>query len=390
MKASDVEKLLRLLGSREVVPIDGRGWIKATCPFERWKHKSGRDGTPSFGVKLSDGHFGFSCFACGQTGGQPHELLWQLEAHGADVGAAAQFLYGRRKESPPEPVIVEKKRKSFDFNDDPFHATEVGWGHQSELIAAEHEDIERPSLPESALDEFKAVHHPYLLARGFSVESIERWGLLVSDDMDRVVFPIRDDKGRLLAFSKRVTWDKPRCQSCGYQDAADAQDKTIAFGSRRRNGKGGCPNCRNGWVWPKYQHSKGFTRNLYLYGEHLLDLSLDTVVVVEGNLDPIRLDQFGVVNVVATLGSKVGTKWPTPGHPGEQAYRLSKMFKRVIILADGDEAGSMMIERLTPPLRSSGVSVVGLICPDGEDPGSLDADQVSAILGPTGVKIIGR
>jgi len=255
---------------------------------------------------------------------------------------------------------------------------------QQALLGAS--SVERPSLDESELDSFSREFHPYIRDRGFSFAAWDAWGLMVDETKhgDRIVFPIRDIDGKLLAFSRRVAWDKPRCQWCG------AAGSKVRFGSRRKDddprAKGGCPQCNNRWIWPKYQHSKGFKRNLYLYGEHLVDPSLRKAVVVEGNLDPIRLWQLGVRNALATLGSKPGEGVPdlARGRPAEQLYRMGTMFDDILVLADGDDAGMGLANSVERFFRGRDVTVSVEQCPEGTDPGDLEAEQVLELIGDFG------
>lgn len=402
MKENEAEKLLQLLGSKQV-RAKSNGWIEATCPFARWNHSGGTDSDPSFGVNVNDG-FGFNCLSCGVKGRGAQSLVWRLRSKaGGGYEDAMSFVMG----IPAELQSVAAEVRS----SDPISSMTKMRGYKKKrrlpkpeqqrtgAIAQslfEMEPLIRPTRPESDLDMFEPMYHPYLLDRGFSKEIIEKWELMVDVDgrgNERIVFPIRDGDGNLLAFSRRVTWAQPQCQVCGYKDpdGVAKDDRTIKFGSRRNKdelpGSGGCPNCDNRWVWPKYLHSKGFTRNLYLFGEHLVDRSFRKGVIVEGNLDPVRLDQFGVRNAVATLGTNVGTKWPSPKSPGEQLYHMTQMFDEIIVMADGDEAGDKMAESIRSFFKGKEdmmwVQVVKT--PRGRDPGDMSKDEIEEILGPYGV-----
>jgi DNA primase len=223
---------------------------------------------------------------------------------------------------------------------------------QSRSVDLGAEDPDRPRISEDRLRGYRSEYHPYMERRGISRATAQKWGLMVETNRigDRIVFPIRDVDGHLLAYSKRVTWDAPTCQSCGFKDpeGTSKDDATIKFGTRYNpdTDRGGCPSCKK-WVWPKYQHSKGFRRNYYLYGEHLVERDHKVGVLTEGNLNPIRLDQLGVRNAVATFGSKAGNALPdaASGTPGEQLYQAAKLFREIILFADGDDAGNGWVER---------------------------------------------
>lgn len=406
MDENTAMKLLKYVGC-DKISSGTNGWIRSTCPFARWTHSSGTDSTPSFGVNL-DGGFGYNCFSCGKKGRGAHNLVWSLQS----LNKSADYTEASN-------LIRDGNYESFNFNSDSLFSkwdtSEVldfrfGDGQTDELhpvaggpglLFGDYEEVKRESLPESVLDDFEKMHHQYLLKRGFSKEIIEKWELVVDIDRlgnERIVFPIRDIDGRLLAFSKRVTWDRPKCQVCGYEDPPDTpkEKQTIKFGSRRDKGdpreKGGCPRCKNRWVWPKYQHSKGFKRNLYLYGEHHIDCDFNKGVVVEGNLDVVRLDQFGVRNCVATLGTNVGMKWPTSTSPGEQMYRLTQYFNEVVLAPDGDKAGQKMLNDVASFFKGMEdiMWVNRLTMPSGKDPGELTRSEAQSMFGPFGVLKKGR
>ena len=145
---------------------------------------------------------------------------------------------------------------------------------------------------------------------------------------DRIMFPIRDSRGRVIAFGGRVLGDEK----------------------------------------PKYLNSpetKVFQKSSELYGLYELKQSrdkFDKIILVEGYMDVIALSQMGVRNTVATLGTATNVK------------HLNKIFKQVselIFCFDGDEAGSKAAWRALEaalPLMQDGRQVKFLFLPRGEDP----------------------
>jgi hypothetical protein len=394
-------KLLKHLGAQRVT-VGGNGWIKSTCPFARWHHSGGTDSDPSFGVNLKDG-FGYNCFSCSQKGKDPQGLVWKLRAlAGGGYGEAMGFLSGidlgqasklYNKGRTPfglkgKAEVSHRFTSAFDGSEG---ATPIG---TPQALFESEVSRDRATMPEERLEDFKTMYHPYLLGRGFTKATIERWELMVDVDglgNERIVFPIRNKEGELLAFSRRVTWDAPRCQWCGYTDppGTPKDKRTIRFGSRRKSddpADGGCPNCQNKWVWPKYLHSKGFHRNHYLYGEHLTATDCKKGVLCEGNLDPVRLDQAGVINPVASLGTKIGTGWPTAKDPGEQLYWLTQLFDELVVVPDPDEAGRGMAELIQRHMRGrEDLMWVQIAMPPRTDPGGMTDEEIRDLLEPYGV-----
>lgn len=172
-----------------------------------------------------------------------------------------------------------------------------------------------------------------LLQTGMVVKNEE--GRVYDRFRNRVVFPIRDQRGRVIAFGGRVLGD----------------DK------------------------PKYLNSpeteifhKG--RELYgLYHAQKLNRQLQRIVVVEGYMDVIALGQHGITWAVATLGTATSTA------------HLEKIYRRcseVVFCFDGDEAGRKAATRALEsalPAMQDGRQARFLFLPEGEDPDTLVRDR---------------
>jgi DNA primase len=148
---------------------------------------------------------------------------------------------------------------------------------------------------------------------------------------DRIMFPIRDLRGRTIAFGGRIIGD-------------------------------GKPKYLNSPETPVFH--KG--RELYgLYEARRQTKSLSQVVVVEGYMDVVALAQHGINYSVATLGTAT-----TPDH----IDRLYRLVSRIVFSFDGDEAGRKAAwKALLTVLEflQDGRSAAFLFLPDGEDPDSL-------------------
>ncbi|MET0377918.1 MAG: DNA primase [Spongiibacteraceae bacterium] len=148
---------------------------------------------------------------------------------------------------------------------------------------------------------------------------------------DRIMFPIVDNRGRVIAFGGRVLTDEK----------------------------------------PKYLHSpetavfhKG--KELYgLYQARRAQRQLQKLIVVEGYMDVVALAQFGIPYAVATLGTATSTE------------HLKKVFRHcpeVIFCFDGDRAGRQAARRALEaalPAMENGRQARFLFLPEGEDPDSL-------------------
>ena len=172
------------------------------------------------------------------------------------------------------------------------------------------------------------------------MQLLERGGLFSKNDKghvydkfrDRLMFPIHDRRGRVIAFGGRVI------------DPADS---------------------------PKYLNSPEtalFHKGRELYGlwqAKQANQKLDRLIVVEGYMDVVALAQYGVLQAVATLGTAT-----TPDH----AELLFRNAPDVFFCFDGDRAGRAAawkaLESVLPRMKD-GRQAFFLFLPDGEDPDSL-------------------
>ena len=172
------------------------------------------------------------------------------------------------------------------------------------------------------------------------MQLLERGGLFSKNDKghvydkfrDRLMFPIHDRRGRVIAFGGRVI---------------DPEDS------------------------PKYLNSPEtalFHKGRELYGlwqARQANARLDRLIVVEGYMDVVALAQYGVAQAVATLGTAT-----TPDH----AELLFRNAPDVYFCFDGDRAGRAAawkaLESVLPRMKD-GRQALFLFLPDGEDPDSL-------------------
>jgi DNA primase len=335
LSQNDIFHYLSLLGIRGYGKFrPGDKWVNFSCPLAPWTHEKGTDRSPSFGISLSE-ISAYSCYTCHHHGTLSDFAKLYCDLAGGDPSAAINYS----REIELGAMRDRADRAGAMRGNDPMGRM---WSINTKryaLVQDWSQDFARPMISKRMIARYESdPSHPYLARRGISEKTAKDWGLLIHRGrrgFDRLVFPIYDDAHNLLAYSSRMAWDRPTCTSCGYTG------DDISWGMKSKaDGGMGCPKCGS-FVFPKYMHSKGFSRNLYLYGEHLIDANHRTGVLVEGNLSPIRLYQLGVKNVVATLGSKLGTDLPNPLHqtPGQQLYQAGKRFDELVLIPDVDSAG---------------------------------------------------
>ncbi|MEX0902772.1 MAG: DNA primase [Pseudohongiellaceae bacterium] len=148
---------------------------------------------------------------------------------------------------------------------------------------------------------------------------------------DRIIFPIRDNRGRVIAFGGRVLGD-------------------------------GKPKYLNSPETPVFH--KG--RELYgFYEARQAGGKLERVLIVEGYMDVIALAQMGIHNAMATLGTATSA---------DHLKRLFRLVSEIVFCFDGDDAGRAAAWRalqIALPLMQDGRRLRFLFLPEGEDPDSL-------------------
>src|SRR5262249_57977247 len=135
----------------------------------------------------------------------------------------------------------------------------------------------------------------------------------------------------------------------------DAEGRPVAFGGRTLDPDGE----------PKYLNSPetaAYTKGRHLYG---LSLTRDEIrrqgfaILVEGYLDLIVPYQFGVRNLVASLGTAL-----TP----DQVKLIGRFARRVVVNYDGDRAGVQAAKRAIETILAEDIEVKVLVLPDNLDP----------------------
>jgi DNA primase len=327
--------LVELIGSRLPLKKHGKEY-KACCPFHGEK-------TPSFTV-VPDKSF-FHCFGCGEHGNalgflMKHDNLGFVEAveelaDRVGVDVPREQTPGQRP--PPSDALFATLDKAAAFYRDELMNTARG--------------------------------KDYFKARGLTGETAVTFGLgYAPDAWDSVLKHLgasETDRIRLLQVGLIIERDNKSGHYDRFRDRVmfpirDARGRTIGFGGRVLD-KGE----------PKYMNSpetelfhKG--RELYgLYEARQATRTLSRLLIVEGYMDVVRLHQAGITYAVATLGTAT-----TPEH----LARVFRICNEVIFCFDGDRAGRAAawkaLENSLSQVRE-GRQVRFLFLPDGHDPDSL-------------------
>jgi len=337
--------IVELIGARVPLKKAGREF-RACCPFHDEK-------TPSFWVS-PDKQF-YHCFGCG--------------AHGTSLG----FLINYDRLSFPEAVEELAARAGVEV---PREArADDGRSRDGGDLAKLMDEVAKYWASKLKADA-RASH--YLFERGLTAETIQKFGIGYSanswnDALDRFA---RDSKQREMLLACGLVIEREG--SAGrdgdrYYDRfrdrvmfpiRDARGRVIAFGGRIiEQGE------------PKYLNSPETTlfhkgRELYgLYEVRQSRAPLRRLMVVEGYMDVVRLHQAGISYAVATLGTAT-----TPEHL-KRAFRL---VSEVVFAFDGDRAGRAAAWRaLNNSLAEirEGRQLKFLFLPDGHDPDTLVGEE---------------
>ncbi|MCB1463760.1 MAG: DNA primase [Nitratireductor sp.] len=317
-----------------------RGDYWACCPFHGEK-------TPSFHCENRKGRY--HCFGCGVTG---DHFRFLVELEGISFPEAVERLAAQA--GLPMPIVdrreierEERRATLFDVMEmaasffeaqlqEPAGAKARAYLRERGLSAATQKTFRLGYAPDSrnAVKEF-------LASKGVMKEQIEACGLVrhgpdipVSYDWfrDRVMFPIPDSRGRIIAFGGRaLRSDVPAKYMNSPETDLFHKGKVLYNFARAR----------------KSAHDNG------------------TVIATEGYTDVIALDAAGIPNAVAPLGTALTEN---------QLELLWRMAPEPILCFDGDEAGLKAAYRaidLALPALKPGRSVRFALLPEGRDPDDL-------------------
>ena len=300
------------------------------CPFHGEK-------TPSFNIYTENGSF--YCFGCG-TGGDIITFVMKIE--NLDYMEAVKFLAERAGMTMPEDDYDDSmgklRTRIYEANRE---AARFFYGKLMSKEGAEGlRYLRSRGLADSTIRHFGLGFAPderfslgnHLRSRGFSEAEMiaanlvfkSRSGNSVLDRFyNRVIFPIIDVRGNVIAFGGRIMSDqKPK-----YLNTSDT---------------------------PVFNKSA----NLFSLNNAKNSKS-DSLILCEGYMDVISLNQAGFTNAVATLGTALTS---------DQASLMKRYCKEVILCYDADEAGQKATARAINILRGVGLPVKVISIPDGKDP----------------------
>ena len=325
----------------------GRNMV-GLCPFHGEK-------TPSFNIYTENGSF--YCFGCG-AGGDVITFIMKIE--NLDYVEAVKFLAQRAGMEMPENTyddslsklrmrIYEANREAARF----FHATLLSQRGQSGLNYLRGRALSDRTIRHFGLgfadDDWNSLCN-HLKNKGFSEYEIYSANLafkrkngngIYDRFVNRVMFPIIDLRGNVIAFGGRIMTDeKPKYLNTSDTPVFKKSENLFSLNNAKSSG----------------------TR---------------TLILCEGYMDVIALNQAGFTNAVATLGTAL---------TNEQAVLMKRYADEVIICYDADGAGQKATARAIDILRNAGLPIKILTLPRGNAPAELI--RPTGANGPAAIKLL--
>jgi DNA primase len=316
----------------EYVRLDKKGKdYFGLCPFHKEK-------TPSFSVVATKQIF--YCFGCGKGG---NVINFIMNVENLDFIEAVKLLADRAHIQLPEGEGTEElerakvRQQIIKINTEAARFFFSNLGNTKGEKAKQY--LKKRQISDNTIRKFGLGYssedwdslYKHLIDKGYDLGYIKQSGLILPNKnggfydrfRGRVMFPIFDVRGNVIAFGGRV------------------MDSSL-------------PKYMNSPETPLY--SKG--RNLYA-----LNVAKNSgekrIIIVEGYMDVISLHQSGIINCVASLGTALTES---------QGRLLKKYAEEIVISYDADTAGQAATQRGLDLLNDIGCSVKVLIIPQGKDP----------------------
>lgn len=327
--------LVELIGERVRLTRSGKKW-KGLCPFHPEK-------SPSFYVDPDLGLF--HCFGC-HVGGDL--FAWVMKTENVEFREALEFLAERAG-------IKLSTRKGSSNQELPqlLDAANTFFRSQLESHRNVKDYLEKRGIPVDVIDDWELGYAPsegtalasHLKAKGFKLQEASEAGLVSGEAhhgygdffRDRLMFPIRDERGRLVAFGGRAL----------------------------------------GVETPKYLNSRDsllFRKSETLFGLHRArkaKTERQPVILVEGYFDVIACHRAGLQTAVAPLGTSFTS---------QHAAKITKWFDSIVVLFDGDDAGRKAAQRIMALLGPLGTETRFVLLDDQEDPDTIFKERGAEAL----------
>lgn len=333
-----------------LTPKGGSYW--GCCPFHNEK-------TPSFVVSPSKGVF--KCFGCGKAG---NAVTFVMEHEGISYPEALKAVAKRYGIEVQERELTEEDIRRNDNRESMFALNGWAYDYFADYLrkSSEGQSVgmsyfrQKRGFTEATIQKFglgycsakgdamtsaalaAGYKEEFLLSTGLSIRR-ERDGQLFDRFHDRVIFPVHNISGRIVAFGGRI------------------------LGTNKNVGK-----------YQNSPESEIYSKKRELYGLYFAKKAiqqLDFAIMVEGYTDVISMHQAGVENVVSSSGTSLTT---------EQIRLLNRFTKNITVIYDGDSAGIHASLRGIDMILREGMNVRVVLLPEPEDPDSFARSHTASEL----------
>ena len=334
----------------EFVTLRKRGVnMLGLCPFHNEK-------TPSFTVSPAKGIF--KCFGCGK-GGNPVNFIMEHEA--LSYPEALKWLAKKYHIEVREEEETEEQKQLKDERESMMIVSGFAQKYFSRFLWDENEGrtiglsyLRERGIRDEIIKKFELGFCPNgkdkftqaAQKQGYKMEFLEKTGLTIKRDdwirdrfEDRVMFPIHNIAGRVIAFGGRTLKDDKKIAK--YLNSPESE---IYHKSRM--------------LYGIFQAKRAITKE-------------DKCFLVEGYTDVLSFHQAGIDNVVASSGTALSP---------DQIRLIKRFSNNITIIYDGDEAGIKASLRGIDLVLEEGVNVKVLLLPEGEDPDSFARSMSSSQL----------
>ncbi len=310
------------------------------CPFHNEK-------TPSFTVSPAKGIF--KCFGCGKGGNSvnfimehenltyPEALKWLAKKYNIDVVEEEETEEDKQLKDERESLMIvsgfaQQFFTRYLWNENEGRTIGLGYFRERSFRDDILKKFEVGFAPDGKTPFTEAAQK-----QGYKIDFLEKTGLtIVRDDWmrdrfaGRVMFPIHNLAGRVIAFGGRILKeDKNTAKYLNSPESEIYHKSKVLYGI--------------------FQAKREITRN-------------DKCYLVEGYTDVLSMHQAGIENVVASSGTAL-----TP----DQIRLVKRFTPNITIIYDGDAAGIKASLRGIDLVLEEGMNVKVLLLPNGEDPDSF-------------------
>jgi len=325
--------ILGLVSEYVTLKKAGRNFV-GLCPFHKEK-------TPSFTVNPEKQIF--YCFGCGEGG---NVFTFLMKINNMSFPEAVRHLAGKMGIVITARRVSRAEKEKISISEEIKRVNQLAAGYFSKILFSEEGNLVREYLgkrgiSDSVIEEFSLGYsmdgweylRSFFERENIHLELVEKAGLIISRSSGgfydrfrgRLIFPIEDIGGDVIAFGGRIIGDGE----------------------------------------PKYLNSP--ESPIYIKGKSLYGLSRtkndirkkDYAILVEGYFDLLSLRSYGIFNVVATLGTAITR---------EHVDLIRRYTRNLIVMFDPDEGGKNALERSLKLFLEGDLSTRIVVLPDGYDP----------------------